>query len=85
MDVNVSIRKNKESQLGVRSEVKNISSIRGVAKAIDYEFKRQVLIKESNEQVINETRAWDPNTSTTLPMRDKEVKQVIKFQKFCNE
>lgn len=75
VDVNVSINREGEP-LGVRSEVKNIGSVRSVAKAVDYEIKRQCKILESGGQVINETRAWDPQSETTVPMRDKEETQV---------
>lgn len=75
VDVNVSVRKPNEP-LGVRSEIKNISSLKGVIGAIDYEIKRQIDLLEGGDIVKNETRAWDAETKTTLPMRDKEEKAV---------
>lgn len=74
-DANVSIHKPGEP-LGTRTEVKNISSIRAVAKAIDYEIERQIRVLENGEKVCNETRNWDAETGTTIVMRDKEVQQV---------
>lgn len=76
VDANVSVNRFGEP-LGVRSEVKNIGSVRGVAAAVDYEIKRQIRIKESGGSIINETRAWDPVKKVTVPMRDKEVLQVL--------
>lgn len=75
VDVNVSVHKANEP-LGVRSEIKNIGSIRGVAGAIDYEIQRQIELLEGGDVVRNETRAWDAETKTTLSMRDKEEKTV---------
>ncbi|KAK9499263.1 hypothetical protein O3M35_002332 [Rhynocoris fuscipes] len=78
VDANISIHK-KGEPLGIRTEVKNIGSIRGVANAVDFEIQRQVDLIESGGCVINETRSWDPLSSRTLPMRDKEVKQDYRF------
>lgn len=74
-DANISIHK-KGEPLGTRTEVKNIASIRGVAKAIEYEIERQIRVLESGGKIINETRNWDVDTGTTIVMRDKEVQQV---------
>lgn len=60
----------------MRTEVKNIGSVRGVAGAIQYEIERQVKLLEQGGRVTNETRAWDAATRTTVPMRDKEQQQV---------
>jgi len=62
--------------LGVRSEVKNIGSVRAVAHAVEYEIDRQVKILEAGGIVVNETRAWDADSRQTVSMRDKEEKQV---------
>lgn len=76
VDANVSINKVGEP-LGVRTEIKNIGSVRAVAKAIQYEVKRQINVKNSGGIVINETRAWDASKKVTVAMRDKEVVQVM--------
>lgn len=44
VDANISVRKPGEP-LGVRSEVKNISSAKFVAKAVEYEIGRQIKLK----------------------------------------
>lgn len=75
VDVNVSIRKQGQP-LGVRTEIKNIGSIRGVGAAIKYEVKRQIEVFKSGGVVVNETRAWDVDSKTTVPMRDKEDQMV---------
>lgn len=74
-DANISIHK-KGEPLGTRTEIKNIASIRGVARAIDYEIQRQIQLLKNGGKVLNETRNWDVDTGTTIVMRDKEVQQV---------
>jgi aspartyl-tRNA(Asn)/glutamyl-tRNA(Gln) amidotransferase subunit B len=56
--------------------VKNIGSVRAVAHAVEYEIDRQVKILEAGGVIVNETRAWDADSRQTVPMRDKEEKQV---------
>lgn len=77
-DANISIHK-KGEPLGIRTEVKNVATIRGVAKAIDYEINRQIQLVQNGKSVINETRSWDPESGTTVAMRDKEVVQDYRF------
>lgn len=78
VDANVSVHKDNEP-FGVRTEVKNIGSIRGVSGAIQYEIQRQMKLLNKGQSIVNETRAWDANTKTTLPMRDKEQQQVYEI------
>lgn len=77
VDANISINKPSEP-LGVRTEIKNISSVRAVASAIKYEIKRQIKLREAGDAVVNETRSWDATSKKTVSMRDKEDKQVKK-------
>lgn len=74
-DANISIHKPNEP-FGIRSEVKNVSSVRAVAKAIEFEIARHIKVIEGGGRIVNETRSWDDETSTTISMRDKEVVQV---------
>nr|CAD7567611.1 unnamed protein product [Timema californicum] len=75
VDANISVHK-KGSPLGIRTEVKNIGSVRAVAHAIQFEIDRQVGVLESGGLIVNETRSWDAQCRQTLPMRDKEEKQL---------
>ncbi|XP_031620064.1 glutamyl-tRNA(Gln) amidotransferase subunit B, mitochondrial [Contarinia nasturtii] len=77
-DANISIHRPGEP-FGIRSEVKNIASVRGVAKAIEYEISRHIQVIESGGKIVNETRSWDDETGTTISMRDKEVVQDYRF------
>lgn len=74
VDANVSVTDS--DQLGTRTEIKNLGSIRAVQLAVDYEIRRQINILKSGKEVVNETRGWDSVNNKTQSMRDKEVLQV---------
>uniref|UniRef100_A0A1A7XV13 Glutamyl-tRNA(Gln) amidotransferase subunit B, mitochondrial n=2 Tax=Iconisemion striatum TaxID=60296 RepID=A0A1A7XV13_9TELE len=78
VDANVSVHRPGEP-LGVRTEVKNINSIRYLARAIDYEIQRQIDVVQRGGTVHNETRAYDSKSGETIPMRDKEGLQDYRF------
>ena len=71
-DVNISVRPEGSEKLGTRTEIKNMNSITFIAKAMEYEFERQVDLIESGEKVIQETLRYDDVTNTTSGMRGKE-------------
>lgn len=75
VDANISVNRNGDP-LGIRTEIKNLSSLRSLVGAIEYEIDRQIKELESGGTVTNETRSFDVDRKMTLPMRDKEVKQV---------
>ncbi|XP_054709079.1 glutamyl-tRNA(Gln) amidotransferase subunit B, mitochondrial-like [Uloborus diversus] len=78
VDANISVNQVGES-LGVRTEVKNINSLRFIAQAIDFEISRQINILEKGGIVSNETRAFDYHSKETVYMRDKEALQDYRF------
>lgn len=71
-DANVSVRPEGETKLGVKVEIKNMNSFRGVQKAIEYEIERQSKVCESGAKIIQETRLYDEARGVTLSMRKKE-------------
>ncbi|EIM73629.1 aspartyl/glutamyl-tRNA amidotransferase subunit B [Nitritalea halalkaliphila LW7] len=71
-DANISVRKRGESAYGKKVEVKNMNSFRNVARAIEHEFERQVLLAEAGVEIVSETRTFDATTGTTASMRTKE-------------
>ncbi|XP_022171407.1 glutamyl-tRNA(Gln) amidotransferase subunit B, mitochondrial [Myzus persicae] len=77
VDANVSITDC--DQLGTRTEIKNLGSIRAVQLAVDYEIFRQLNLMKEEKEVVNETRGWDSVTNKTVSMRDKEVLQDYRF------
>jgi len=70
-DVNVSVRR-PGAELGIRSETKNVNSIRYMMQVIAFEARRQVDILEDGGEVLQETRQFDPASGTTSSLRSKE-------------
>lgn len=71
-DANVSIRRQGETKLGTRTEIKNLNSFRFVDRAIRFEVERQIEVLEDGGRVVQETRLYDPDADATRPMRSKE-------------
>ena len=71
-DANVSVRPVGQIEFGTRAEVKNINSFRFVENAIKYEVERQIDRLENGDEIIQETRLYDPDRDETRSMRSKE-------------
>ena len=71
-DVNISVRRRNDPNLGTRTEIKNLNSFAFIEKAIEFEFSRHCSLLENGEQVTMETRRYDPATGRTYPLRNKE-------------
>jgi len=70
-DVNVSVRK-PGGELGIRTETKNVNSVRFVMATIEHEASRQVDVLEAGGTIVQETRLYDPDRNETRSMRSKE-------------
>ncbi len=71
-DANISVRAAEDAAFGTRVEIKNLNSIRYVAKAIEHEIERQAQAIERGEPILMETRLWDVAAGRTVSMRGKE-------------
>lgn len=71
-DVNVSLRTKGATELGVKTEVKNLNSFKQVEQAIEYEFERQSKILGGGGRVAQDTLLWDPAKARATVMRSKE-------------
>ena len=78
-DANVSVRKKGTTELGTRTETKNVNSFRFVEKAIQYEINRQINELESGKTITQETRLYDSQANTTRPMRSKEYANDYRY------
>ncbi len=78
-DANVSIRPRGTTELGTRTETKNLNSFRAVEKAIQHEIKRQIEVIESGDRVVQETRLWDADREVTRSMRSKEFAHDYRY------
>ncbi|HMK97099.1 MAG TPA: Asp-tRNA(Asn)/Glu-tRNA(Gln) amidotransferase subunit GatB [Acidimicrobiales bacterium] len=72
VDCNVSVRPLGSDELGTRCEIKNMNSLRSLARAISYEASRQVELLSAGQPVVQETRHWDEADGRTHSMRSKE-------------
>ncbi len=78
-DVNISVRPKGTEKFGVKTEIKNLNSIRFVEKAIAHEVARQIDLLESGGRVSQETHLWDPVREETRPMRSKEFANDYRY------
>ncbi len=70
-DANVSVRRPGE-ELGTRTEIKNLNSVRSLGRAIAYEAERQVSVLEDGGEIVMQTRHWDESRGVTETLRVKE-------------
>ena len=71
-DANVSVRKKGSTQLGTKTEIKNLNSFRFVDRAIAFEIDRQIGLLESGGRVVQETLLWSSERGVAEAMRSKE-------------
>jgi len=74
-DVNLSLRKTPDSPLGIRTETKNVNSLRSIDRAVRYEISRQAAILDAGKKVTQETRHFheeDGSTSSGRPKSDAD-------------
>lgn len=71
-DANVSMRPAGSTELGTKTEIKNMNSFRAVQRAIQSEIERQTGMIQRGERIVQETRLWNEADGKTHPMRSKE-------------
>ncbi len=71
-DANISLRPRGQKELGVKTELKNMNSFRNVARALEYEIRRQSAVLDEGGRIVQETRLWDAQEGKTVSMRGKE-------------
>src|SRR5438445_191284 len=78
-DCNVSVRSEKQTELGAKIEIKNMNSISGVRRALAYEIQRQTSLLESSERIEQETRGWNDAAGETFLLRTKEFAHDYRY------
>lgn len=78
-DVNLSLRPTPESPLGTRTETKNVNSFRSIERAVRYEVSRQAAVLDAGVAVLQETRHWHEDTSTTTSGRVKSDAEDYRY------
>ncbi|MFZ1040304.1 MAG: Asp-tRNA(Asn)/Glu-tRNA(Gln) amidotransferase subunit GatB [Anaerolineales bacterium] len=71
-EANVSVRPTGTTELGTRTEVKNLNSFRALERSIEYEIARQSKIIEAGKTVEQETLGWNEARGETYSQRSKE-------------
>ena len=79
-DVNLSLHKPGEP-FGTRTEMKNLNSFKAVARAIEYEAKRQAEILDDGGVIKQETRRWDDLKGENFALRSKEDSNDYRYFK----
>jgi len=71
-DANVSVRPRGSSELGTKTELKNMNSFRFLEKGVTAELERQASLVASGDSVVQETLHFDPATGDLHSLRSKE-------------
>ena len=71
-DANVSVRPAGSSELGTKTELKNMNSFRFLERGVNAELERQIALLEAGESVVQETLHFDPSSGRLSSLRSKE-------------
>ena len=78
-DANVSLTPKGSAELGIRTETKNVNSLRSVERAVTFEMRRQAAILSDGGRVVQETRHFHEADGSTSPGRSKEEAQDYRY------
>lgn len=78
-DANVSLRLIGETTLGIRSETKNVNSLRSVERAVRSEMIRHAELLNKGERVVQETRHFQEESGLTRSGRSKEQAEDYRY------
>lgn len=68
-----------EGALGVKTELKNLSSFRAVTLGVDSEVRRQSEALARGEKIVQQTRGWNEEREDTFVMRTKEEENDYRY------
>lgn len=71
-DANVSVRPAGSSELGTKTELKNMNSFRFLERGVRAEIERQIQRRDAGEPVVQETLHFDPASGRLTSLRSKE-------------
>lgn len=78
-DANVSVQPIDSNTWGTRCEIKNLNTIKGIMRAIEFEAHRHVAVLESGGKITQQTRFYDPGSRSTSIGRKKEDELDYRF------
>ncbi len=79
VEPNISIRPMGSSELGNRTELKNLNSFRVLADGTAFEIERQSEILDAGGDVVQETRGWHDAKRITFSQRIKEEAEDYRY------
>ena len=77
-DSNVSLKPAGATEFGIRTETKNVNSLKSVEVAVRYEMRRQAAILDSGGRIHQETRHFNEDGYTS-PGRSKETAEDYRY------
>lgn len=78
-DANVSLRPAATNPYGLRTETKNVNSLRSIERALRYEITRQAEVLDGGGRVFQETRHFDEQSGVTSSGRSKEQAEDYRY------
>lgn len=78
-DANVSVQPIDSPNWGTRCEIKNLNTIKGIMRAIEFEAHRHVAVIEAGGKITQQTRFYDPASRSTSIGRKKEDELDYRF------
>jgi aspartyl-tRNA(Asn)/glutamyl-tRNA(Gln) amidotransferase subunit B len=78
-DANVSLRPVGTSELGTKTELKNMNSFRFLERGVEAELERQAAILDSGGTVDQETLHFDPASGSITSLRSKEYAHDYRY------
>lgn len=79
VDANLSLRPAGDTELGTKTEVKNMNSFSNVGRALEFEAARQARVVAEGGRVESETLLWDADAGVARRMRSKEGTEDYRF------
>ena len=78
-DANISLRPTGSSELGVKTEIKNVNSFSGIQRALEIEIERQRHVLDGGGTIQQQTLLWDDHKGEVRPMRSKEESHDYRY------
>lgn len=79
VEPNISLRPVGTTELGKRTELKNLNSFRVLTDGTAFEIERQTAVLNSGVQVVQETRGWNDVKRVTFSQRRKEEAEDYRY------
>jgi len=79
VDANVSARRRGATELGTKTEVKNLNSFSNVERALAAEYARQTALLADGRRIDQQTMLWDAVHGVVRPARSKEASHDYRY------